>query len=155
MVKTLESVMEYKSKHVLKRFLKMHDLPRHKAELIFEDTKRYLWLNAKIAEKRALGKDVPDVYISKSMVIIDEMWHTFILNTREYIAFCEKHFGEFVHHPPDCPKYFNNLKKLGEEKTNEILLEEMIALVFDHFGEEVSMRWFNTYHKYAHLNIVH
>lgn len=155
MIKPLHSVMEYHNKHVIDRFISMHDIPLSEAKLIFEDTKRYLWLNATIGRERAKGENVPDVYIAKSMVIIDEMWHAFILNTRDYIDFCNEYFGGFIHHPPDSPKYLENLKNLGEEKTDEILLEEMIALVYDYLGEEVVQRWFDTYHQYNHLNIVH
>jgi hypothetical protein len=31
---------------------------------------------------------------------VDEMWHEFILFTREYQAFCARAFGEFLHHTP-------------------------------------------------------
>ena len=31
---------------------------------------------------------------------VDEIWHTFILFTREYAAFCREAFGEFIHHVP-------------------------------------------------------
>lgn len=34
---------------------------------------------------------------------VDEVWHTFILFTRDYAAFCEDVFGYFVHHQPDTP----------------------------------------------------
>lgn len=31
---------------------------------------------------------------------IDEVWHAFILFTREYADFCQAVFGEFIHHVP-------------------------------------------------------
>lgn len=31
---------------------------------------------------------------------IDEVWHSFILFTREYQFFCEKAIGNFIHHAP-------------------------------------------------------
>ena len=31
---------------------------------------------------------------------IDEAWHHFILFTRDYMQFCQDHFGAFVHHQP-------------------------------------------------------
>ena len=31
---------------------------------------------------------------------MDEMWHTFVLFTKEYAAYCEEKFGRFVHHVP-------------------------------------------------------
>jgi hypothetical protein len=32
--------------------------------------------------------------------IVDELWHEFILHTREYQHFCDKAFGRFMHHRP-------------------------------------------------------
>ena len=31
---------------------------------------------------------------------VDEAWHTFILHTLDYAAYCEKRFGRFIHHVP-------------------------------------------------------
>lgn len=31
---------------------------------------------------------------------IDEVWHQFVLFTHEYIAFCQRYFGSYVHHFP-------------------------------------------------------
>jgi hypothetical protein len=31
---------------------------------------------------------------------VDEVWHAFILFTREYAAFCQEAFGTFIHHVP-------------------------------------------------------
>lgn len=31
---------------------------------------------------------------------VDEVWHAFILFTREYAAFCQNAFGTFIHHVP-------------------------------------------------------
>ena len=32
---------------------------------------------------------------------VDEAWHEFILDTREYSGFCAAAFGEYLHHTPD------------------------------------------------------
>lgn len=32
---------------------------------------------------------------------VDEAWHEFILDTREYAGFCSAAFGEYLHHTPD------------------------------------------------------
>jgi hypothetical protein len=32
--------------------------------------------------------------------VIDEAWHQFILNTKEYQFFCNKAYGKFLHHSP-------------------------------------------------------
>lgn len=39
-------------------------------------------------------------YVSMPSQAVDEVWHDFILNTREYAIFCERAFGRFMHHTP-------------------------------------------------------
>lgn len=33
--------------------------------------------------------------------VVDEVWHTFILFTRDYMAFCDEVFGTYLHHQPN------------------------------------------------------
>ncbi len=40
---------------------------------------------------------VPYVMLSGN---VDNAWHAFLLNTRVYLEFCEKHVGFFIHHMP-------------------------------------------------------
>lgn len=35
--------------------------------------------------------------------IVDEVWHAFILFTKDYAVFCEDVFGRFIHHAPNWP----------------------------------------------------
>jgi hypothetical protein len=35
--------------------------------------------------------------------IVDEVWHAFILFTKDYAAFCDDVFGRFIHHAPNWP----------------------------------------------------
>jgi hypothetical protein len=39
-------------------------------------------------------------FVSMPSQIADDLWHEFILYTREYQAFCSKAFGGFLHHTP-------------------------------------------------------
>jgi len=32
--------------------------------------------------------------------VVDKVWHDHILHTKEYIEFCNRYFGEYVHHTP-------------------------------------------------------
>lgn len=34
---------------------------------------------------------------------VDEVWHTFILFTRDYTDFCNEVFGRYIHHQPSVP----------------------------------------------------
>ena len=33
----------------------------------------------------------------------DEAWHSHILHTQQYEAWCQRHFGRFIHHEPSAP----------------------------------------------------
>jgi hypothetical protein len=39
-------------------------------------------------------------YVSMPSQIADDLWHEFILYTREYKEFCDRAFGNFLHHTP-------------------------------------------------------
>src|SRR5882757_6956308 len=39
-------------------------------------------------------------YVSMPSQVADDLWHEFILYTREYEAFCRRAFGDFLHHTP-------------------------------------------------------
>ncbi|WOE82084.1 hypothetical protein RZO07_12980 [Pseudomonas protegens] len=39
-------------------------------------------------------------YVSMPSQVVDDLWHEFILHTRDYQAFCNKAFGQFLHHTP-------------------------------------------------------
>jgi len=39
-------------------------------------------------------------YVSMPSQVVDELWHEFILHTRNYDAFCRRAFGGFLHHTP-------------------------------------------------------
>lgn len=39
-------------------------------------------------------------FVSMPSQVADDLWHEFILYTREYKSFCDKAFGAFLHHTP-------------------------------------------------------
>jgi hypothetical protein len=39
-------------------------------------------------------------FVSMPSQVVDELWHEFILYTRQYDRFCQKAFGCFLHHTP-------------------------------------------------------
>lgn len=44
--------------------------------------------------------------------LIDRAVHAFILDTRDYAAFCEQHFGRFLHHVPEIEfKYDGSVER--------------------------------------------
>lgn len=49
-------------------------------------------------------------YVSMPSKVADELWHEFILYTRNYEEFCRRAFGRFMHHTPAIA--------LGDDKKN-------------------------------------
>ncbi|MEV0714014.1 hypothetical protein [Asanoa sp. NPDC050611] len=43
----------------------------------------------------------PRAKLSMPSVVVDDLWHEMVLDTREYAAFCEAAFGRFLHHVPE------------------------------------------------------
>lgn len=39
--------------------------------------------------------------LSMPSTLADDMWHEFLLHTRDYAAFCDTAFGRFLHHVPE------------------------------------------------------
>src|SRR5262249_3890409 len=39
-------------------------------------------------------------YVAMPSKVVDDLWHEFILYTRDYKIFCNKAFGDFLHHMP-------------------------------------------------------
>ena len=41
-------------------------------------------------------------FVAMPSQVVDDLWHEFILYTREYDAFCQHAFGHFLHHTPSA-----------------------------------------------------
>lgn len=147
-MKTLAELAEYKNDDIVQRFLETWDIPTEDAEELFEDMKNWLWLCAYAEEN--IGK----VFLGfgQSTKLIDEMWHTFILFTREYHEFCLKHFGRYIHHGP-TPKRIYDQTLARYERYPEMIMNEnreaftrQYQLVYEILGAETLVKWYDTYH---------
>ncbi|BDD07125.1 hypothetical protein AUTU_46080 (plasmid) [Aureibacter tunicatorum] len=145
----LSQMLQYKNENVISRFTDMFDVKEAEAEDIFEETKKFLFL----AQVR--GIMIPD-----ELLIIDEMWHNFILFTKDYHEFSQNIFKKYMHHLPasksEKEAYAN---AVGEEKERlkaefENKLRLLMNLTYENFGEETLMKWFKEYpEKYSSSNI--
>ncbi|MEP1870999.1 MAG: hypothetical protein ABJJ44_15835, partial [Paraglaciecola sp.] len=83
---TLEDVISYKNDDVIDRFIKIYGIEKDQATIIFNSTKKWIWLcyyRRKVNAEQNLVIDSP-------LVIIDEMWHNFVLFTKGYSEFCKR-----------------------------------------------------------------
>jgi hypothetical protein len=145
--RSLDEAIAYRNHHVIDRFVERYALPRAEAEDLFTETLRWLWLCAR-AER---DPGAPDVFIDDCMALLDEMWHTFLLFTREYSDYCAANLGGYVHHAPttaeDKQRVAAEVKSDPEGFTarKEARLRALYEYVYDQLGEETLVKWYSTY----------
>lgn len=92
MTGSLAEALGYRNADVVHKFVDHFRIPEDEGASIFDEVKKWLWLNSL--------EDAPLLYVTAEIQIIDEMWHTFVLFTKDYAAYCESRFGRYIHHKP-------------------------------------------------------
>ncbi len=62
--------------------------------------------------------------------LVDDVWHEFILCTKAYYDFCDRHFERMIHHFPG-----------GSEEKNHRQFHRTLELYRQYFGEPKPMFW--------------
>lgn len=137
----LEELLSYKNHLVIKRFKRNHPALQDQAEFLFIDMLKYLWLSQK-HQMDNIQYFLPTMH--KEMVAIDEMWHTFILITKDYAEFCNHFFGEFLHHVPEVGEHSEHQPIMDKERF-EKEFHLFLCYVYDNLGEETVRSWFAVY----------
>jgi hypothetical protein len=139
-IEQLHKILAYENEDVLSRFMDMYEVDVKEARDLFQETKKFLYLS-----------QLPTVFIPDDLLIIDEMWHNFILFTPQYHEFCKEHFQNYFHHLPASKKEKEERERkriANPVKAKEEYLEKLKALIeatFDHLGEETVIKWFQIY----------
>jgi hypothetical protein len=89
----IERAMAFDMREVLQRYVIDTGVSKETARAHEREIKRFLLVCALNNTGKPIGMAGP----------IDELWHTFILFTREYADFCDKVAGRFLHHAPAVP----------------------------------------------------
>lgn len=84
----MDAVLSYEYSPLVWRLWNKEGFTQEEADDVFQDMLKFLYLCG--TRKETFAPTEP----------IDRAWHAFILFTREYASFCNKMFGEFVHHSP-------------------------------------------------------
>lgn len=87
-IKDLEGLKSYQNPEMVSRFATRHGVSELTAQELFEECKMFLAVCGVSTEPCSPSKE------------IDEMWHHFILHTKDYADFCERFIGRFLHHNP-------------------------------------------------------
>jgi hypothetical protein len=115
----LGQILQYQHPEVVNRIREENDWTMEEAQEVFTDTLRFLYL-CSIHKGLAPTKR------------IDIGWHTFILYTKDYAAFCDIFFGRFMHHVP--------VARLTKSARPDGSLSATVALAQSVFGN-LSRNW--------------
>lgn len=109
----LSDLLAYKNQAVVNQFCYYHkQYSLSDGEQLFQDLLAWLWLKYQRQKKKQ------STYLFGPLLILDELWHTFILHTRAYTDFSLHYFGEYLHHDPE-PAGFEYV--LNEEELTEYI----------------------------------
>ena len=113
--KSIDEIMAYQNDHLLARHLRDNGGTREDVERCFLAMKQFLVVCSVVPGQKVAYQDV------------DELWHTFLLFTRDYQNFCEEYLGRFIHHDP------NGGFPTGTYETTRELAKEMFSPIDEHF----------------------
>ena len=148
---TLAEILEYRNDDVISSFLDSYNVTEEQAIDIFTEMLRFIWFCNIPGNKEFATVDHP-------LTIIDEMWHQFILTTKDYISFCNNFFGEYIHHAPATKI---EKTKFSEEKKDIDFRDRFLnekrrkyEYVYDMLGEDIFIKWYEQYPTIYSLNII-
>jgi hypothetical protein len=137
----LAEIKKYRNEAVIHRFHVEYPHLKDKADEIFEDLMVFFWATKKHEielNKSPANKELDFVFImDQKMKDIDNMWHIFLLFTKDYHHFCTTYFKEFIHHVPGVAQALPK-----DESFYETNLERFLNFNLDHLEQERIMRWF-------------
>ncbi|MES2823534.1 MAG: hypothetical protein V4732_08030 [Pseudomonadota bacterium] len=148
----LDMWLEYMNQDVIDSFQRNLDIEDEAAREVFLDMLRFLWISSRYEDFKVNIIDSP-------LLIIDEMWHNFVLFTKDYREFCDQYLGFFFHHCPttkkDIDKHAESIRNGGGRNKLIEIKRERYSHIFDLLGEDVFKRWFLHYpNKYSREKIL-
>ncbi|BDX04868.1 hypothetical protein [Planctobacterium marinum] len=143
----LQEVLQYENQNVVDGLRKALDITQETAQELFKEGVKWLWYCCHPDTKNSRN-------IDNAMLIIDEVWHTFILYTGDYFSFCHRYFGRYIHHAPTTAA--EAAKQRAESKKDRMLRKrKQYELIFDILGKETFIRWYHEYPEiYSRENIL-
>lgn len=94
-----------------------------------------------------------EILITDSTIVIDKMWHNFILFTAEYKKFCYEYFDSFIDHKPNPKVPDEYTEQYGHLVTNHVFpekFEAQLRYIEKILGENTVRKWYVEYaNKYS------
>lgn len=119
----LKELLAYRNQAVMSYFCHHHaGYSMLEAQELFTDLLAWLWLKEQRQKK---GKHT---YLFGPLLVLDELWHSFILHTHDYVAFSHDYFGQYLHH---------QIEPIGlEHHMSEDQLADFLHDCFAYIGEQ-------------------
>jgi hypothetical protein len=137
---SLGQALAYRNSQILHKFVEHYDVSLAQSRELFTETKKWLWLNAQ--------PDAPRMVVTREMIIIDEMWHTFVLFTDCYHRYCLRNFGRFLHHRPTTKREKDRAAAQRKRDPEGFRRRRLAALatqyefICDRLGPETAIKWY-------------
>jgi hypothetical protein len=143
MIPALEQLLAYRHPGSIKNYMRTYGVDNLIAEELFIDMLKYLWVSTKHRSEVEHNPQDPSLQFNfvmhQEMRDIDNMWHGFILYTQDYMAFCDKFFGVYLHHVPDVAE---GITISDEEFATD--MANYLSYIYDNLGEGTMRRWFSS-----------
>jgi len=146
-VPSLEKVLVYRNQEILDTFLAIYDVTGEQAEELFVETLKWLWLCASTRGDLISGRTAPKPRVDNDLLMLDEMWHLFILYSNHYFHFCADFFGFYIHHKPttQSERKLSQTQLLTDRSAfiNELAEDErsFFSYVHEKLGRETLIKW--------------
>lgn len=144
--KLLESLDFGHEEDIIDGFVSRYNVSIEEAEEILDETKKWLWLAS-----QTQNDDVTGLVMDKPLMIIDEMWHNFILYTKHYQKFCLERLNKFIHHIPTPSWAKKDMEILSSDNINSEIDKinedkyKQLSFIYDKLGPETVIKWYEEY----------
>ncbi len=142
-----DEVLAYENEEIVEAFHTLYDVTGTQAREMFDEVKKWLWLCASCSRDRAAGLGAPQARVDNDMLMLDEMWHLFIIYSDHYFDFCDRYFGFYIHHHPTTMAEKQRFNERLFSERHKLLreLEEdergFYSYVYDKLGPETLLKW--------------
>ncbi|HLJ31969.1 MAG TPA: hypothetical protein VKU36_06020 [Candidatus Babeliales bacterium] len=126
----IDAIMNYSMPDVIARCQKDHNYTDEDMVILEQELKKYLALSL-VTKKGDLGTGMYSTDV-------DNLWHSFILFTKEYADFCDKYIGFFIHHAPET----ETVRSPERQEESRKDFQAFVKNYEETFGQEIHSIWF-------------
>jgi hypothetical protein len=140
---TSATSLSFEAPYLIEKLLADHVCAsKDEAEVLFREVKRYFFLN------RADQGKIWEMHSFR----IDEIWHQFVLFTRQYMEFCTRYYGMYLpHSPSNAPEAPKNSPT---QTTPVATFREFRAYYEKVFGEPLPDCWYDERNVNLHRRVL-